>query len=516
MADSIHKAQAIPTRQTGELLVASQQRDFVAALLDTVAALVVVLDRRGRILRFNRACEITTGYGMDEVKDREVWELFLTPDDVALARAAFSQLKPQMFPNHRTTSCQTKSGEQREVEWSSTALLDDDGEVEFIIGTGIDITARHQAEQRLQESEARFRRLAEASFEGIVIHDRGIILDANERFAAMLGYEPEELLGQDGLAKLEPRWQRKHREMVERGHEGPFESVISRRDGSTFPAEIHAKPVPFQGRRVRVAAVRDITERKRAEQELELLLRQEQAARSAAEDAVGLRDEFLSVASHELRTPLASLHLGVQSLLHMMRLPSGQAPDPAVLQRTLEVAGRQTERLSRLVNDLLDVSRLQAGRLVLEREELDLVALAREVLEHSEPQLSAADCPVAYSAGEPVVGRWDRSRLDQVLANLLSNAAKYGASEPVEVTVRAQAGRATVVVRDHGIGIDPARQEQIFERFGRAVSSRHYAGLGLGLYIVRRIVEAHGGTISVDSDLGDGATFTVELPLDAG
>lgn len=232
----------------------------------------------------------------------------------------------------------------------------------------------------------------------------------------------------------------------------------------------------------------------------------------ASKEAVALRDEFLSVASHELRTPVTSLQLAVQSALSV-GANDEQAP-PGFLKHALESAERQTRRLGRLVDALLDVSRIQAGKLELTREPMDLAALVREVTALIGEEARRAGCEVALTApDEPLVGRWDRARLEQVVINLLSNAIKYGAGSPIALSLARRDGCAVLEVRDHGIGVPPAERARIFERFERAVSSKHYGGLGLGLYIVRRIVDAHGGHIVVESAPGQGARFIVELPL---
>lgn len=227
-----------------------------------------------------------------------------------------------------------------------------------------------------------------------------------------------------------------------------------------------------------------------------------------AQRAVRLRDEFLLTASHELRTPVTSLRLSLQNLRRGQR--SGRQ-DAEVVSRAVDIAARQGDRLNRLVDDLLDVSRLETGRFPLELEDVDLGAVVRDVVERFGADLDTAHCEVAIR-GDGAVGRWDRSRIDQVVTNLLANAMKFGAGTPIEIVVDEDAGAARLTVRDQGIGIDESQQASIFERFGRAVSTYSYGGVGLGLYISRRIVEAHGGTIRVESRPGAGATFTVELP----
>jgi PAS domain S-box-containing protein len=230
-----------------------------------------------------------------------------------------------------------------------------------------------------------------------------------------------------------------------------------------------------------------------------------------AQQAVRVRDEFLSIASHELRTPLTPLRLQLGDLLERARSMANQPTEK--LTARLESASRQVDRMSRLVSNLLDVSRIAAGRVVLERELVDLVALVAEVLDRSEPEVQRAGYRVDFEGEGPLVGPWDRMRIDQVITNLLSNALKYGEGKPIEISARQKDGAAVLTVRDHGIGVAPEQIERIFGRFERAVSGRSYGGLGLGLYIVRQFVEAHGGSVKLESRVGEGSTFTVELPL---
>ncbi len=236
------------------------------------------------------------------------------------------------------------------------------------------------------------------------------------------------------------------------------------------------------------------------------------ASEAVLRRAVAARDEFLSIASHELRTPLTAMRLQIESLVRLLeREPAGVSTSERIMHSAAAVRA-QTTRLTLLVDKLLDVSSITDGQLELVREEIDLAAVVREVVEREQRRAVEACCAVTVRAEAPMAGRWDRLRIDQIVTNLLLNALKYGANAPIEIDVSGDGGSARIVFADRGIGIAPECHTRIFERFERAVSARRYGGLGLGLWITRQIVEAHGGRISVASALGAGAAFTVDLP----
>ena len=259
-------------------------------------------------------------------------------------------------------------------------------------------------------------------------------------------------------------------------------------------------------------SLRYAIERHRSEEKLERsneLVSKLRRIEMELQAAVRTRDDFLSVASHELKTPLTPLRLELDQLRRVLAdIPAF----PSEALALVDSAKRQTVRLGGLVEALLDISRIAEGRLELHREELDLVEIAGEVIDRFRGQAAAAQSSIVLWAPARARGRWDRMRLDQVLSNLLSNAIKYGRGKPIAVEIAVESGRAIVAVRDHGIGIAVPDLDRIFGRFERAVPSRHYGGLGLGLYIANEIVRAHGGEILVESRRGEGSTFKVVLP----
>jgi signal transduction histidine kinase len=220
--------------------------------------------------------------------------------------------------------------------------------------------------------------------------------------------------------------------------------------------------------------------------------------------AFDARDDFLSVASHELRTPLTSLKLQIE--MARREAPAGR------FHERLSAVDRQIVHLSRLIDRLLDVSRIAKHRLELDYAEGDLAVLVDEVAAQLRPQIDQVKATLSVAADGPIEGRWDLVRIEQVLTNLLFNAVKFGPGKPIEIRLASHGDTARVTITDHGIGISAQDQPRIFQPFARAVSSRNYGGLGLGLWITAEIVKAHHGTISVASEPGHGATFTIELP----
>ncbi|WP_193349716.1 sensor histidine kinase [Corallococcus soli] len=362
-----------------------------------------------------------------------------------------------------------------------------------------------QAERDARDSEERYRLVVSGSYDGVWDWDvRGQSLYWSPRLLEMLGLKPEDFAGtlDAFLARVHPEDRgevasalTQHLEQGTlydvsfrlRHADGAYRSCVSR--GRAL-RDAHGRPQRMAG------IIGDVTEQLRLYRE--------------TREAVRVRDEFLAVAAHELRTPLAALRLRVQGTAAALK--HSRQVEPERLERALVAADRQVQRLADLVEGLLDVSQLQSHAPRLNLVDVDLTQVVRDVMVRTEEAATRAGCRLVLREATPMVGRWDALRLGQVVTHLLVNAVKFGPGKPVELEVQGDADTALLRVRDHGIGIAPDRVEGLFRRFERAVPTRNYGGLGLGLYRLHRIVEAHGGQVAVTSTQGQGATFSVHLP----
>ena len=261
------------------------------------------------------------------------------------------------------------------------------------------------------------------------------------------------------------------------------------------------------------AMKQQVEELEQSRREQQALLNRLQSTQLELEQAVRMRDDFMSIVAHEVRTPLNGLILETQ--LRKMHLARDNAAAFTLdkMQAMVERDERQIKSLIRLIEDMLDVSRIRTGKLSIRPTRFDLSERVRNLLQNFAAQIEAAESSVTLVAEQPVVGQWDEFRIEQVISNLLTNALRYGAKSPITVKVYSERGEARVEVRDFGIGISEENQHRIFQQFERVTAKHAVAGLGLGLFISEQIVTAHGGTITVESRIGEGALFRVCLPL---
>lgn len=381
-----------------------------------------------------------------------------------------------------------------------------------VYATLLDTYARLEHERALlTESESRYRALADAGVIGIIESDlRGRVVSANDAYLAIIGCTRAEFaagrLSEPGASS--PMDARALRELVEFGVSGPYEREIEGDGGVPAVVKVAAVRLGPQSDRC-IAFVLDVTNERQIEADRARLYAAERRARADAEIASRMKDEFLAIVSHELRTPMNAV-LGWASLLQARLADDPEASKP------LEVIQRNARLQAKLIDDILDVSRIVSGKVRLDPRELDLAAVIDQALEAIRPAAEAKNIAIERRIPEALPGTiGDPDRLQQVVWNLVSNAVKFTpAGGRVIVAVRSEPDHLVIDVIDDGAGIPAEHLLAIFERFRQidGGTTRIHGGLGLGLAIVRQLVEMHGGTVSAHSaGLGHGATFTVRL-----
>ncbi|XYH93492.1 ATP-binding protein [Sorangium sp. So ce1128] len=492
-----------------------ESQHLLQAIVDNTTAVVSAKDIEGRYMLVNRGFEELFQMRREQVIGKTDHDVF--PREQADEYRANDLLVLQQNRAIELDELAPQSDGVRTYISVKFPLRGPAGNPEGICGIATDITSRKQAEDVLRHSYSLLEATLESTEDGILVVDGARrIVRHNHRLAQMWRIPTDVLasgsadvfLAFAGGQLREPELFLQSVRHLDADPEASAFDTFPLRNEQVF--ECYTQPQRLGGRVAgRVWSFRDITARVHAEQQRDRLLLDERRARAAAEEAIHLRDEFLLIASHELRTPVTTLQLSIQSL--GQKLSRGM--DIERVRSAVALSGRQIKRLANLVDMLLDVSQIQAGTLELNRAPVALRELVAEVVTHFGDQLAQSGSTLAMRAEQPVTGWWDRYRLEQVVTNLLTNAIKFGERAPIEIRVTAEGGVARLSVTDHGIGIPAEVRTQLFERFRRGVSSRNYGGLGLGLYITRTIVEAHGGRIHLSSEVGLGSTFCVELPL---
>jgi PAS domain S-box-containing protein len=432
------------------------------------------------------------------------WLEILHPDDLERSRRTWSEAYTAGTKYEIEYRLRRHDGRYLWHNGRASPIRDDQGRIVRWFGTCTDIEDRKRAEEALRQSEARYRDLFENANDVIYTLDlEGRITSVNRRGELTLGYTPSECFGRSAADFVAPEYHERMREALRRklaGEASPtvYELEMIRKDGRRVVMEVSSRLIQEDGRPVGVQGIaRDITERKQAEQ--------------ALREADRRKDEFLAMLAHELRNPLAPIRNA--ALVLKLIGPS----DPRIAQAR-DLVERQVGHLARLIDDLLDVSRITRGKILLRKERLDLVPLVRAAGEDHRALLEGAGLSLSIELPDrPVCVVGDPTRLAQVVGNLLHNALKFTEAGGC-VVVRLSAGpgsAARVTVRDTGIGMGPEILAHLFEPFSQADRSldRSRGGLGLGLALVQGLVELHGGSIRASSPgVGQGSEFVVSLP----
>lgn len=508
-------AQDVTEVQQGETALRDANQ-HLKILVDAAPMAIFALDAEGNALSWNNAAERIFGWRAEEVIG---CQLPIVPPG---QENEFHSLVRRVIAGESVLGVERsrirRNGSTVEVAISALALPGPDGPPCGLIAYVEDITERKRSATAMRESETKFgvlfEQMNDAAF--LACAESGLILDANRKAELLLGKTRSEIIGmhQDELHPAERRdeYRRIFSAHVRMGHSPQTPVEVVRADEKRVPVEISSSTMIIDGRRVILGLFRDVTERHRIHEELQQRYESEMAARGEAEAAVQARDEFLLVAAHDLKTPLATLKIQTDG---MRKMEASGRLAPPVIEKGLKLIERQVERLIHLERSLMELALINEGKFELVKSRCDLAEIVQEVTGRYAPLLERAHCALESALGCGATGFWDRDRVERIVENLLSNAAKFGAGHPIRVDVTAAGEMVRLTISDQGVGIPSDQQERIFERFDRGSTATHYGGMGMGLFIVSKIVNAHSGAIRVESSPHQGASFIVELPIEA-
>src|SRR5258705_6185262 len=496
-------------RQRDESLAALRESSRkITNILESITDLYYQLDREWRFTDINRQTVARFGRSREELLGKVIWEVFPAAVESDLY-PALRKCSETMVPAHFELGSPVVQCAWFEVHAYPTRA-------------GLSVYLRDITERRKSEGEITFQsRLLSAVEQAVIATDlEGTIVYWNSFAEQLYGWSSAEALGANVLeitpadAMLEQAAE--IRTPLTAGKSCSGEFLVRRKDGTVFPAMVTDSPIfSDQGELIGIVGVSvDISQRKQSEAEREVLHQSERSARAEAEKAIRLKDEFLATLSHELRNPL-NVILGYAEVL----LRSDEARTSQFVRKAAEVLKRNALAQSRLVRDLLDLSRLHIAKLSLNCEAVSLTTLIDNAVETVSGEAAHKQIDIKIDGAEDVIFvNADPLRLEQVVWNLLNNAVKF---TPVggTVTIRlgSEQGRATIIVADTGPGVEPQFLPHVFEMFRQAdaSSSRPHGGMGIGLALLKQLIELHGGSVAAASTLGQGATFTIELPATA-
>ncbi|WP_462272935.1 PAS domain S-box protein [Methanohalophilus sp.] len=474
--------------------------DLLTSLIGTARVIVAVLDRQGKIVYYNPYMEKLSGYELKEVKGENWFSRFIPEKEKERTRSVFKKAIAGHPNEGNVNPIVTKEGKEIIVEWYDTALKNDDGEVTGLLAIGNDITQRVEAEEKLKT-------IHENMPGGILMIGQDyIIKDVNYRTCEITGYKKEELVGQlcdivcpkGSASKKCPIW-----EEGQKGFRG-MDTTIKCKNGIKKPILKNAQEISIKGDTYILEMFQDISERKNAEENAI-------EAKKAAEEANQAKSEFLANMSHELRTPLNSV-IGFSDILS--KEVKGELNDNQ--KKYVSNIAKSGNHLLSLINDILDLSKIEAGQKQLEYSIFDLHEALDEISKLTKPLTSKKNIGLQMDMpSEDIRIYADRKKFKQIMYNLLSNASKFTpAKGTITIFASQEKDKLKVAVSDTGIGIPEADQATIFEPFQQVKPSKssEHKGTGLGLSLVRELVEMHGGQVGLKSEVGKGSTFTFTIP----
>ena len=495
----------------------AEQAELLRTTLASIGDAVITTDLAGRVTNLNAVAQSLTGWTNAQAQGESLDTVFCIVNETTRqpvhnpATRALEEGVIVGLANH--TILIAKDGTERPIDDSAAPIRTKGGEIVGCVLVFRDITERKQIEQQRGDAVARTESVLNNVVDGIItIDERGVVESFNPSAERLFSYQPEEVVGQNIKVLMGEPYHSKHDGYLANYMRTGQAKIIGigrgvegrRKDGSTFPMDLGISEFLLGERRYFVGVVRDITERKQAEERLRQL---------AAElsEADRRKDEFLATLAHELRNPLAPICNG----LELMKLAGGQTAD---VEQTRSMIERQITQMVRLVDDLMDVSRISRGKLELRKEQISLVAVLNSAVETSRPLIEAMGHEFTVTLPkQPLIVDADMTRLAQVFLNLLNNAAKYSArGGHIQLNVEREGSDVVVTVKDTGIGIAADQLPRIFEMFMQVDRSleKSQGGLGIGLTLVKRLVEMHGGRVEAKSEgPGKGSEFVVRLPV---
>ncbi|MDX2109223.1 MAG: PAS domain S-box protein [Verrucomicrobiota bacterium] len=488
-----------------------RERQFLDTVLNAQGALVIILDTKGKILRFNPACEALSGYKLAEIQDRPFWDTLLLPEEREQLIALFDTLVAGHFPNQRENFWLCKNGSKRMIAWTNTCLVEDDGRVTCVISCGIDITDRIETEIELAINERNYREIFHATNDAIFIHDAetGRIVDVNDTMLHMYGYESKEAIigmSMGDVRELEPPYTIQEAveflKLAAEGQPQVFEWHALKADNTAFWVEVSLKATVIGGQKRVLAVVRDISERKQAE---DAILK----AKERAEESDRLKSAFLANMSHEIRTPMN----GIIGFTELLKEPNLEEKDRRDFIRIIE---ESSGRLLNIINDLIDISKIEAGQMELHLANTSINELMNSLHAFFEPEAKRKNLALNWVPELPdnrSIISTDPVKLSQILTNLIKNALKFTFQGEIRFGYVLEDGNLLFFVQDTGIGIAPDLIDKVFERFrqGSLALSRPYEGAGLGLSIAKAYVEMMGGKIWIESEEHKGTSLYFTL-----